>query len=308
MDERFHRALHVGTPGRHHLAVLNHHRPHGHFFDALFHDVVRLAHFLHAHHITVVAVAVLADRNLKIEIGIAFVRLRTAQIPGDARRAQHHPRHPPGERVAARHHADIDIALLEDPVVGEKALDVIEHFGEMVAERVDILQELRRQVLVHAAHAEIIGVHARARRALIEYHQLLAFLEAPKRRRQRADIHGLGGDLQQMIEQTPDLAIKHTDILRARRNGQAKQPRAAEWSGQAASRPQWRKRAPDSWARRNRAGRNTESLEDKSCARSAFRCRDEAGRYAGRPASRLHRRVPAPGARRHGPRDAAARN
>src|SRR2546423_1229901 len=84
---------------------------------------------------------------------------------------------------------------------------LIAHFGEMFAECVDIVQESRRQVLMHPARTEIIGMHARARGALIENHQFLAFLEAPKRRRQRADIQGLGGDLQQMIEQAPDLAI-----------------------------------------------------------------------------------------------------
>ena len=76
---------------------------------------------------------------------------------------------------------------------------------------------------MHAAGAEIIGVHARARGALIEHHQLLAFLEAPERRRQRAHIHRLRGDVQQMIEQPPDLGIEHADILRARRHRHAEQ-------------------------------------------------------------------------------------
>ena len=60
---------------------------------------------------------------------------------------------------------------------------------ERIAERPDVVEELRRQILVHAAEAEIIGMHACARGALVEHHQLLAFLEAPQRRGERADVH-----------------------------------------------------------------------------------------------------------------------
>ena len=51
---------------------------------------------------------------------------------------------------------------------------------------------------MHAADPEIVGMHAGAGCALIEDHQLLAFREAPERRRQCADIHGLRGDVEQM--------------------------------------------------------------------------------------------------------------
>src|SRR6185312_13749597 len=53
---------------------------------------------------------------------------------------------------------------------------------------------------------------------LVEHHELFAFLKAPQRRRQRADIHGLRGHLQEMVEEAPDFRIEHADILRPRRN------------------------------------------------------------------------------------------
>ena len=59
-----------------------------------------------------------------------------------------------------------------------------------------------------AARTEIIGVHARAAGALIEHHQLFAFFIAPERRRQGADVHRLRGDVEQMRQQTADLANK----------------------------------------------------------------------------------------------------
>ena len=55
-------------------------------------------------------------------------------------------------------------------------------------------------------------------------HQLLALLEAPQRRGQGADVEGLGGDVQQMRQQPPDLAIEHADELAAARHCEAEQP------------------------------------------------------------------------------------
>ncbi len=61
------------------------------------------------------------------------------------------------------------------------------------------------------------------RDALIEHHQLLAFLEAPERRRQRAHIHRLGGDVEKMVEKPADLGIEHADILAALGHFQSQQ-------------------------------------------------------------------------------------
>jgi hypothetical protein len=60
-----------------------------------------------------------------------------------------------------------------------------------------------RQVLVHAAGPEIGRVHARTRGPLVEHHQLLALFEAPERRGERADVHGLRGHVQEMREERP---------------------------------------------------------------------------------------------------------
>ena len=84
-----------------------------------------------------------------------------------------------------------------------------------LAELGDVLDQLDGQVLVHAAEAEVLGVHAAARGALVEHHQLLALLEAPQRRGERADVHGLRGDVEQMREQPADLGVEHADQLGA---------------------------------------------------------------------------------------------
>jgi hypothetical protein len=79
MDQRFHRPLHLAALGRHDLAVGGRHRPLFLAFsscDALLHDLHRLPHLFHADQIAVIAVAVLADRNVEVELGIALIGLR----------------------------------------------------------------------------------------------------------------------------------------------------------------------------------------------------------------------------------------
>jgi hypothetical protein len=58
-------------------------------------------------------------------------------------------------------------------------------------------------------------MHACTRGALVKYHQLLAFLEAPQRRGKRPDIHRLRRYVEEMREQAADLAIEHTNELTA---------------------------------------------------------------------------------------------
>ena len=76
---------------------------------------------------------------------------------------------------------------------------------------------------MHAADAEIGRMHARAGGALIKHHQLFALFETPQRRGQRADVHRLRGDVEQMRQDAADLAVQHPDQLPAARHLDAEQ-------------------------------------------------------------------------------------
>src|ERR1700733_5154341 len=123
VDQRFHRALHLAPARRKDLVVLDRDRPlrfgQAQLFDALLHNAPGLAPLFHAEAVAVVAVAVLADRNVEIHRGVTFVRLRLAQVPRRTRAAHHHARKAPLPRLLERDYADIDIALLEDAVSRE---------------------------------------------------------------------------------------------------------------------------------------------------------------------------------------------
>src|SRR5207245_6774679 len=190
VDERLHGALHLGALGRDDLVVDHRDRPlpfaRGELLQALLHDLGRLAHLLHADAIAVVIVAVLTHGDVEIELGVAFIGLRLAQIPCRARSAHHHAGEAPSPRIGERDHADVDVTLLEDTVVGEQALEIIADLEERIAKRGDVVDELRGQILVYAADAEIGGMQAAAGGALVEAHELFTLFKAPERRRERA--------------------------------------------------------------------------------------------------------------------------
>ncbi len=122
------------------------------------------------------------------------------------------PEKPQASASSLRHHADVDVALLEDAVVGDQALDVVAGSSGRLSHHVgDVVDQRGRQVLVDAARTEVVGVQASAAGALVEHHQLLALLEAPQRRRQGADVHGLGRHVQQVVQDPADLAEQHAD-------------------------------------------------------------------------------------------------
>src|SRR5690606_34378822 len=114
MDQRFHRLLHLSAPRRRNLAVEAEHWTFRHFRKALLHDARGLIDFLDADHEAIIAVATRADRHVELHAVIDVVRLRLAQIPRDASRADHRTGKAPFDRVFAVHDRDIDVALLED--------------------------------------------------------------------------------------------------------------------------------------------------------------------------------------------------
>ena len=140
MDEQLHRALHLAAARRRDLVVFGKHRAlpfrRVHFLHALLHDAGRLAHLFHADAIAVVAVAVLAHRNIEIHLGVALVGLRLAQIPHRAGAAHHHagksPR-PTRPRASPRRYRRP--ALLEDAILGEQFLEIVAHFQERIRRR-----------------------------------------------------------------------------------------------------------------------------------------------------------------------------
>jgi len=69
------------------------------------------------------------------------------------------------------------------------------------------------QVKRDAPRADVRSVHAGARHALVEFHELFALLEAPQERREGADVHGVREDGHEVVEDARDLAKQGADPL-----------------------------------------------------------------------------------------------
>src|SRR5262249_1783511 len=126
---------------------------------------------------------------------------------------------------------------------------------------------------------------------------LLALLEPPQRWGERAHVHGLGGDIEQMRKQPSDFAIEDADELRA------------AWDRDAQK--LFRRQAERMLLVHRRDIVKAVEIRDRlqiGFVLSASRCRDEASRYADRPVAPPPRRVQARGAGRRARPDAGGRN
>src|SRR5690606_22532154 len=151
MDQRLHVVLHLDPARRRDLVVVDHDRarilleP----LDALLDDARRLAQLLDTDEVAIVAVAVLADGNVEIELIVDFVWLVLAQIPYDARAPQHRAREAELHRALWRYDADIDRALLPDAVIRQKRLVLVDAGRKAVHEVFDEVEERAAARLVH---------------------------------------------------------------------------------------------------------------------------------------------------------------
>src|SRR5262249_16080294 len=115
-----------------------------------------------------------------------------------ARAAHHDAGKAPCPGISELNDTNINVALLEDPVVGQKLLEVVADAEKRTAKGLDVVDQLLGQVLVNTADPEEGRMHAAARGALVERHQLFALLKSPQRRRERAHVQGLSGDVEDM--------------------------------------------------------------------------------------------------------------
>src|SRR5690606_39790242 len=89
-------------------------------------------------------------RDVEVHRVVLGVRLLLAQVPGDARAAQHHAGHAPGIGLLRGDHADADGTLLPDAVVGQQRLVLVDALGELAGEVLEVVQERTLAGLVEA--------------------------------------------------------------------------------------------------------------------------------------------------------------
>src|SRR5690606_40108691 len=119
--------------------------------------------------------AVRHGRHFKVHAVIYVLRLALAQVPRNSRSPDHRTGKAPGNCVFFAYLGDVDVALLEDAVVGNQADRILEQARQTGVDPVaNVRQQLKRNVATHATGAEPRRVHTRAGSALVEAHAVCA--------------------------------------------------------------------------------------------------------------------------------------
>eukprot|EP01137_Pigoraptor_chileana_P034030 Opistho-2@25945 len=213
VDECLHRVLHFGPSRGGDLVVVNTDLALGHIVQALVDNAQRLPHLLTADQIAVVAVAVAADRNIKLHAVVHIVGLRLADVPGDTRCAQHGATEAPVHCLLCGHNTNIDETLLPDAVACEKFFSFVNARAELLNKLVNVLHEADGHVQGDAARPHIRRMHACARHALVKLHHLLAFLKQPEERCESTNVECVGGDGHNVVENPGNLGKQDTNVL-----------------------------------------------------------------------------------------------
>ena len=119
MNESFHVFFHGGTGRRRDLVVFNSDGAWGHFVEALVDNAERLAEFFHAAEITVVAVSINTNGDVKLHLIVRIIWLALAYIPRYTAASEHDTREGVVESVGSRNDADALGSTFPDSVVGE---------------------------------------------------------------------------------------------------------------------------------------------------------------------------------------------
>ena len=144
-----------------------------------------------------------ADGDVELDLVVGVVGLGLANVPGDARAAEHDAGERVVERVGRVDDADAFGAPDPDPVVGEELLGLVDAVAELGRPLVDVVEKAEGEVLRHAAGTDVRGVESGAGDALVEfllgrvhafgsgstYHEFFSLLEAPQEGRKGADVH-----------------------------------------------------------------------------------------------------------------------
>ena len=174
-----------------------------------------------------------ADGDVEIQVGVDLVGLRLAQVPGDAGGAQQGRRSPIRIACSAVITPISTVRCLKMRLSVSRPSRSSQELRELLAPAADASLQRLRDVLRHAAGAEVVDVVVAAARRLVEFQQVLALLEAPERRGDGAAVERVGGDIQQVVQDA-----------RARRTSCGSRARARRPRSAAAAPPPARRHAP----------------------------------------------------------------
>jgi hypothetical protein len=128
-----------------------------------------LSKLLHPAQIPIIAVSILTNWNIELDLVVGVVGLGLAYVPGDARAAEHDPGEGVVEGVGRVDDADAFGAPNPDPVVGEELFGLVDAVAKLGRPLVDVIEKAEGEVLRYAAGTDVRGVESGAGDALVEF-------------------------------------------------------------------------------------------------------------------------------------------
>jgi hypothetical protein len=226
MDERLHRGGELVARRQRDLAVVGDPRPLGHAVvgdprplgqavERLLDDPHRLLHLGQADREAVEVVALRADRDAELEVLVARVRHRLAQVPRVAGRAQQRAGDAERQQRLLVERARPAQPAQHDLVAVEQVAVLVDAVGHVHAELADLGLEPERDVLEDAADLDVARVHALARGHLEQVEDLLALAEAVPEHRDRAEVERARAQPHQVAHDPVELEVDDAQVLRA---------------------------------------------------------------------------------------------
>lgn len=169
VDQSLHVLLHGSTGRRRDLVILNTNGAGRHLVQALVDDAERLAEFLHTAEVTVVAVAVDADRDVEFNLVIGVVGLGLADVPWDTGATEHDTRKAHVQRISGVDDTDPLGSHFPDTVICEQFLGLIDAVTELRGPLIDIVQETKGKILSYTTRADISRMKTGAGNSFIEF-------------------------------------------------------------------------------------------------------------------------------------------
>ena len=171
-QEVVNKGLHVllhGRAGRgRDLVVLDLDGAGGHVVQALVDDAERLAELLHEAKVAVVAVAVDADGDVKINTVVGVVWLRLADVPGNTGATKHDTGEGVVESISGADDTNTLGTTDPDTVVGQKLLGLVDAVTELGGPLVDVVKKTNGKILGNATSAYVVSVKTGTRDTLVE--------------------------------------------------------------------------------------------------------------------------------------------
>ena len=133
--------LHFASLGWNNLLVIGSNLAWRHLVQALLDDAQTLAHFLHAHQIAIVRIAIGTDGHVEFDLIVGVVRLRLSQVPLDARTSEHDTAETEIQSVLGRDNANANGTLTPETIGSKQVFYLVQALSELLDELINVVHE-----------------------------------------------------------------------------------------------------------------------------------------------------------------------